>query len=228
MSIWFVVVCLVVVTVVGLIVSLKKFEWLQQRWGRAVPYTIASLSAIVLTLFSVYVPSYLSNQSELASAISLYESGHQDVYQTRQSLIATRALILKDSLEDHDYIRVMRMNGLQRPRIFLRLLGSEILLKASDPEMIETARVFESTLIKTELALGTDSLTNDQTDMCICYYGAELWKLEEVLRLYIDNLKEGGDSATFNASKQELLDRHRDLMPRIRVQGRHPWFQLGS
>jgi len=79
--------------------------------------------------------------------------------------------------------------------------------------------------------LDTDSLSNAQVEQIVNSYGAELWRFEEILFLYIEYLEQGKSESEFSTKKQAILRRHLTLFndPEIKThRKKHPWLELGK
>ncbi len=231
MTLLVVIIGLFTVLIIGLILSLKKFDSLREKYGDVLAYVPASFFAIFLALLSAYLPFYLSQSAEHSTTLELFENAQQDIYQTRQDMIALDTIMRTESIAGKSYAAHVNRNGVPIPRIFLRLLGNENVLKAMNDEMLESSRRFESSLSKILKWLAMDSLSNDQVEQWVDSYGAELWKLEEILLLYIDYLEQGISESDFSARKQAILIRYLKLFkdPDIKERRKkHPWLELGK
>ncbi|MDH4158203.1 MAG: hypothetical protein OEW00_13105 [candidate division Zixibacteria bacterium] len=231
MTLSIIIISLAAVLIVGWILSVKKADTLTKKYGKVMAPLLASLAAVLLTLLGVYLPSHLSDAAEREDAVELLNIGREDVYRTRQSLILLHRWAERMLSEGQPYAANIARNEIPSPRAFLRLLQNEKVLMYMNGEMWESTGAFERNSTRLFRELSADSLADTRAAQYIAAYGAELWRLEQILILYIQCMEQRQSDSAFSKQKQAIIRQWLSLNsdPEIKTNpNAHPWLKPGT
>lgn len=230
MNLYVVIIVLTLTVVARIALAHSTFEKFMDKRGKQVNILLGALFAILLVPLGVLLSAHESRTMETETVVSLLKNGQQDIYQTRQDIVGVYELLNRDQHSKRPAVAIARPKRLPVPTVFTGMLKNESVLKSLDEEMLESARAFQNNAEDLLTWYVTIAVADSQAAMFVYQYGVELWKIEEIVGLFIGHLEENTSATEFSELKQAVLRQNLALMfdPEIASRRRkHPWRKLG-